>query len=183
MLIIIVSILAPVFMLIGFYLPSYLSGGDSWNNTCAVGFSGVDFAFMLVWAFTGDRIVRFACICFPKWIIPFVYLIVNKLMLPAASFTGHLSGILAPLIINSAFLYLLLPWSSWLRDAESQVECFQTWMKEVNIWTIDSDFKMTGIGSIWTPILAIYRFLKWKIWGLQTHEEIRMAWMNRFNQI
>jgi len=119
MLILLVGILGPIIMWIGYIMPEWIYGGESWYNTCGIGFSGVDFSFMLIWAYSGESTCKVWGFDIPKKIIPWIYLVFNKLTLPEASFSGHLSGIVGAFMINSCFLYILLPRSTWLRDAES----------------------------------------------------------------
>lgn len=117
LLILLVGILCPIIMGISYIMPEWIYREESW---CAVGFSGVNFSFLLICAYSGESaLCRLGGFDISRKIVPWIYLVFNKLTLPESSFSVHLSGIVGALMINSCFFFLLLPRSTWLRDAES----------------------------------------------------------------
>ena len=66
--------------------------------------------------------------------------------------SGHFTGLIASLAINSFGLCYLIPPSSWFTDCELQCPLIRAISKETNIININIDFHIFGFGSIWYPL-------------------------------
>ena len=54
MLVMINALFDPLVMKLMYTLDTLYKGESDWTFVCALGFSGVIFSYMLVWAYTGD---------------------------------------------------------------------------------------------------------------------------------
>ena len=90
--------------------------GDQFYFLCGIGFSAVLFSYMTVWAYSGETTCGCSGIKIPKKILPWIYLVVNKIMTPEASIMGHFSGILSVVVFNNFGFFNLLPNPGWVRD-------------------------------------------------------------------
>ena len=59
---------------------------------------------MLV-SLTGDRYMKIYGCSFPKIVLPFAYLVFSQMIVANADWMGHLSGIIAALIVRYAGIY------------------------------------------------------------------------------
>ncbi|KAJ3051282.1 hypothetical protein HK097_007743 [Rhizophlyctis rosea] len=78
---------------------------EGWTTQCSIGLSGLLFAFITI-----DVSERpsprslFGFLTIPSTIYPWVLLIITQLILPNASFLGHLSGIIAASVLLSGYI-------------------------------------------------------------------------------
>ena len=81
---------------------------DSFQNQCAIGFSGVLFALKVL---ANESDGDFGLFSVPRQMGIWAELIIVQVLVPNASFVGHLSGIVAGIIVSHlipAFLYLTI---------------------------------------------------------------------------
>ena len=104
-----------------FWLPESL-GGASLDVlvTYAYGYSAILFGLVMLLSLTGDRYINFYGCKVCKIFIPFAYLLASQMVAPNADLFGHLSGILAAVILRYCFIYQLrlLPQQSWIQGVE-----------------------------------------------------------------
>mmetsp|Transcript_10470 Transcript_10470/g.7359 ORF Transcript_10470/g.7359 Transcript_10470/m.7359 type:complete len:175 (+) Transcript_10470:279-803(+) len=113
-----------------YHWPVSLGGGSiSYLTTCAVGYSNILFGIFMLQALTGDKYATYFGFKIRKIIIPIVYIIAISFAVENASFTGHLFGIVAALILRFCGLYnlRLLPQFHWIDDFETSSKCIE-WM-------------------------------------------------------
>lgn len=80
-----------------------------WVNSCAVGYSGVLFAYMVIGIKLGDPNQTRSIFGFfqvPAWIYPWVMLGILQILVPNVSFMGHLAGILSGFMYSFGFLHI-----------------------------------------------------------------------------
>ena len=68
-----------------------------------------------------------------KTIVPWIYLIMIQLCIPDASMIGHLSGLIAALMLKySGLTWLLLPHNEWITSFEEShkgcLDCLNRWL-------------------------------------------------------
>ena len=107
-----------------FWLPISLGGGSV--ETLAVyafGYSAILFGLIMLVSLTGDRNMNIYGCSFPKIVLPFVYLVFSQMIVANADWMGHLSGIIAALIVRYAGVYpaRLLPQYTWLQSVENDL--------------------------------------------------------------
>jgi membrane associated rhomboid family serine protease len=99
----IIMIVSSVFTLIIYKLLMWRMNWQHYRNDVhAVGYSAVIFGLLTVGALFNPR-ASFDLLFglkLPVWVTPIFYLVVSSLLFPQASFVGHLSGILAGLLIH-----------------------------------------------------------------------------------
>jgi len=118
-----------------YLLPSFLFGKDITQlQVCAVGYSNIIFGVLMFFSLTGSdtHTSIFGC-KFRRIFVPFGYLIFCSLAVPTASFSGHLFGILAALLIKYCGLYKcrLLPQHAWITDFEKESKLI-AWVRNIN---------------------------------------------------
>eukprot|EP00887_Chlorella_sp_A99_P003370 scaffold26.g3370.t1 len=91
-------------------------GREEYHHVVAVGYSCVIFGWMalLAAAHPGGltSLPLFGLASIPAWASPFGSLVITSVLIPKASFLGHLSGILAGYFLASGALAWLGPWPS-----------------------------------------------------------------------
>jgi rhomboid domain-containing protein 1 len=93
-------LIALLIMFIMTCVPESLYGGPKYYFSCALGYSGVLYGYLMLWAFTGDKKTNvFGMFKIRKFLIPWIWLFITQIIIPEASFIGHLSGILFAVII------------------------------------------------------------------------------------
>ena len=100
-----------------FWLPLSFGGGEiQMLSTYAIGYSAILFGLIMLICLTGESKMNVYGCKVPKIILPFVYLIFSQAIVPNADLFGHLSGIIASLIVKYFGLYTLrlLPRYTWL---------------------------------------------------------------------
>mmetsp|Transcript_93142 Transcript_93142/g.128362 ORF Transcript_93142/g.128362 Transcript_93142/m.128362 type:complete len:156 (+) Transcript_93142:264-731(+) len=91
-----------------YYMPVKLGGGKlSYLNTCSIGYSNILFGVFMLQALTGDKYATYFGFRIRKIIVPIVYIILISFAVENASFTGHLFGIIAAIMIRFCGLYNL----------------------------------------------------------------------------
>ena len=68
--------------------------------SCSLGYSGIVYAYFLLWWFVDDTHITYFQIRFRKLYLLFAYLLINQYMSPQVTFYGHLSGILCALLLR-----------------------------------------------------------------------------------
>ena len=107
------------YFLVGFYLPEKYYGGMKYLTMCGVGYSNILFGTMLVYAYIGNPKANIFGFPVPKKILPWLYLGLTSILVPNASFMGHLTGILAAVLIKFAGFSFLLPRYRWISDFDA----------------------------------------------------------------
>ena len=88
-------------MIISYYVMSkYLNKGEYVKNMYAVGYSAILFGFMGFACMKNNGNYPVFGAVIPFYLGPFIMLLLISLMIPNASFVGHLSGIIAGFIIG-----------------------------------------------------------------------------------
>lgn len=83
------------------FVPEKLYGGSQYYFNWAIGYSGVLFAYIMLWCFIGEKQASiFGLFNIRKIYLPWIYLFVNQVLFPNVSFIGHLSGILWALMMR-----------------------------------------------------------------------------------
>ena len=117
-------VLTSVTLVILDYCLSVLLNDPSYLHTCAAGFSGVIFALKVVTTYNlpSGSMTNVFLFRVPSRIACWVELVVIQLLVPSASFTGHLAGILVGLlyvkgplkyVMDSAGMYRALQMAYW----------------------------------------------------------------------
>ena len=89
-----------------FWLPISLGGGQlEAMSTYAVGYSAILFGLIMLISLTGDRYMNFYGCNLPKIALPFIYLFMSQAIAPNADMFGHISGIMAALILKYLGFY------------------------------------------------------------------------------
>lgn len=90
-----------------YVLPEFLGGHDlSYLFTCVFGYSNILFGLMMVSAgMQGQKYANYFGLEVRKVYIPWIMLIFTKLTVPESSFSGHIFGIFAALIIKHSGCY------------------------------------------------------------------------------
>lgn len=87
---------------------------DNYRSVTAIGYSCVLFGWMTVLAVRQPggitMLPLFGALNLPMWLTPFGSLLFTSLVIPKASFVGHLSGILAGYLISIPVFDLLPAW-------------------------------------------------------------------------
>lgn len=95
-------------------------------QTGAVGYSGILFTYSIIESFHASEPTRSICgvISVPTKLYPLILLVLISVILPAISFTGHLCGVVAGLIlISNAGPILFIPSNTCLATLESICCC------------------------------------------------------------
>ena len=116
-----------------FWLPPSIGGGSLETLlTYGIGYSGILFGLIMLFCLTGERYTNVYGCKMPKIFIPFIYLIISKMIQPKSDNVGHISGIIAALLLRYTGIYhtRLLPQYSWLHSLEksysSKAKTFHT---------------------------------------------------------
>lgn len=116
-----------------FWLPLSLGGGSI--ETLAVfafGYSAILFGLIMLVSLTGGKYMTVYGCNIPKIILPFAYLVFSQMIVANADWMGHLSGIIAALIVRYLGVYpmRLLPQYVWLLSIEGDcTERAKRWHK------------------------------------------------------
>ena len=95
-------------------------GGPRMLLRCGIGYSNILFGLMMLEAFMGDDTHRdLFCIKVRKAYIPWIWMVLIQVCIPQASFIGHLTGIIAALLIKNCGLSFALPKYEWIDSFES----------------------------------------------------------------
>ena len=73
--------------------------------TYSVGYSAVLFGLIMLISLTGDKYIDIYGCKVRKILLPFAYLIFSQMLVPNADLFGHVSGIMAALIVRYCGLY------------------------------------------------------------------------------
>ena len=95
-----------------YWVPDFAGGRNlAYLSTCGVGYSNILFGVLMLFAFTGDTYTSYFGFRFRKICVPVLLLVLTSVAVPDSSFTGHLFGIIAALVVKfGGFLSLrLLP--------------------------------------------------------------------------
>lgn len=95
-----------------YWVPDFAGGRNlAYLSTCNVGYSNILFGVLMLFAFTGDTYTSYFGFRFRKICVPALLLVLTSVAVPDSSFTGHLFGIIAALVVKfGGFLSLrLLP--------------------------------------------------------------------------
>jgi len=90
-----------------FWLPLSLGGGDATLLvTYSIGYSAILFGLIMLVSLSGSKHIDVYGCKVRKILLPFIYVIFSQVVVPNADLFGHLSGILAALILRYAGLYM-----------------------------------------------------------------------------
>ena len=89
-----------------FWLPLDYGGGSIKTlSTYAVGYSAILFGLIMLISLSGDRWTNFYGCRIPKIALPFIYLGMSQAIAPNADMVGHISGIIAAVILKYLGFY------------------------------------------------------------------------------
>ena len=100
-----------------FWLPLRVGGGSiEVLSVYAFGYSAILFGLIMLVSMTGEKKINLYGCSIPKIALPFAYLLFSQAIVPNADMFGHLSGIIAALIIKFCGIYSirLMPQYEWL---------------------------------------------------------------------
>jgi membrane associated rhomboid family serine protease len=107
-------LLSPVICLALYHVAIQYTGREQYRTTTAVGYSCVLFGWMTVMAVRQPggitMLPLFGAANLPMWLTPFGSLLFTSLVIPKASFVGHLAGILAGYLISIPVFDYLPAW-------------------------------------------------------------------------
>jgi len=84
-----------------YWVPDLLGGRNlDYLATCGVGYSNILFGVLMLYSFTGNTHTSYFGFKFRKIFVPVFLLVLTSAAVPDSSFTGHLFGIMAALIIK-----------------------------------------------------------------------------------
>ena len=98
----------------------------------AFGYSAILFGLIMLVSLTGERYMDVYGCKIPKIVLPFGYLVFSQMIVANADWMGHLSGIIAALIVKYLGVYpiRLLPQFAWLLSIEDDcTEQAKRWHK------------------------------------------------------
>lgn len=92
--------------------------------TYSFGYSAILFGLIMLVSLSGSKHITVYGCKLRKILLPFIYLLLSQIIVPNADMFGHLSGILAALILRYCGLYTcrLLPQYTWIEPIESSYE-------------------------------------------------------------
>jgi membrane associated rhomboid family serine protease len=107
-----------------YWLLTKVTGDFKYLTSCAVGYSGVIFAYIVIDVSLPGPPTRSVMGFFavPKWLFPWASLLVTSLIMPQASFTGHLCGVLLGWLYAKNYLAFFGAKRSWICDREENEE-------------------------------------------------------------
>ena len=89
-----------------FWLPLSMGGGSLETLVLyAFGYSAILFGLIMLFCMTGERNMNVYGLSVPKILLPFVYLIFSQIVAPNADMVGHISGIIAAVILRFTGFY------------------------------------------------------------------------------
>lgn len=87
-------------------MPLSIGGGSTeFLTTYAVGYSAILFGLIMLISLTGNRYMNFYGCNIPKIALPFIYLFASQAIAPNADMAGHISGIVAAVILKYLGIY------------------------------------------------------------------------------
>jgi len=90
---------------------SYITGDFSWLLSSAVGYSGVLFAYAMIYAYHTSAPTQsiFGMCSIPSKLYPWVLLVLIQVVLPNISMMGHLAGVIVGYLLVAGVLNVVLP--------------------------------------------------------------------------
>ena len=108
-------LLSPLFAMALYHAAIRLAGREEYRTVTSVGYSCVLFGWMTVLAVRrpgGIAVLPLFGVGLPLWLTSFGSLIITSLLIPKASFVGHLAGILAGYLVSVPVVDLIPAWAA-----------------------------------------------------------------------